>query len=66
MTVAKLLVAFDEILSIKQAVRQLPSAIDRLEREEARHFIVTRRNQPRAVLVSVSRYEQLLQLEAAA
>lgn len=62
---AELRVTFNEILPIKEAVRGLPRALDRLDREEAEHFVITRRNQPRAVLVGLERYEELLQAEAA-
>jgi prevent-host-death family protein len=53
-------VSLDEILPVKQAVRALPKALDRLERAEALHLIITRRNEPRAVLISLDRYERLL------
>ena len=60
----KLRVSFDEILSIKEAVRGLPRALDQLAAGEAGHFVITRRNEPRAVLLGVERYEQLLSAEA--
>jgi PHD/YefM family antitoxin component YafN of YafNO toxin-antitoxin module len=56
-------VSFDEILPIREAVRTLPRALERLDRDEAPHFVITRRNQPRAVLVAVARYEELLRAE---
>lgn len=59
----KLRVAFDEILPIKEAVRTLPRALDRLEAGEAGHLVITRRNEPRAVLIRLERYEELLQAE---
>lgn len=57
---SRLRVSLDEILPVKQAVRALPKALDRLERAEALHLIITRRNEPRAVLISLDRYERLL------
>jgi PHD/YefM family antitoxin component YafN of YafNO toxin-antitoxin module len=60
---ADLRVTFDEILPIKEAVRNLPRALERLDRDEAPHFVITRRNEPRAVLVAIARYEQLLRVE---
>jgi prevent-host-death family protein len=53
-------VSLDELLPIKQAVRALPGALDRLERAETPHLVITKRNRPRAVLISVERYERLL------
>lgn len=53
-------VKLDEILASKDAARTLPSIIDRLERDEAEHVVITRRNRPRAVLVKLERYEELL------
>lgn len=60
----KLRVAFDEMLPIKEAARSLPRAIARLEAGESGHYIITRRNEPRAVLLPVDRYEALLRAEA--
>jgi Antitoxin Phd_YefM, type II toxin-antitoxin system len=57
-------VTFDEILPIREAVRGLPRALERLDRGETAHFVITRRNEPRAVLLNVERYEQLLRAEA--
>ena len=56
----KLRVALDELLPAKAAARELPQALDRLDRGDVEQFVITRRNEPRAVLVSVERYEQLL------
>jgi prevent-host-death family protein len=58
---SRLRVSLDEIVPIKQAVRALPRALDRLERSETAHLVITRRNQPRAVLISLERYELLLE-----
>lgn len=56
----KLRVGLDEILPSKEAARALPQVIDRLESGEAEHFVITRRNEPRAVLLTVARYQELL------
>jgi hypothetical protein len=56
----KLLVALDEILPAKEAARALPKAIDKLVSGEAQHLVITRRNKPKAVLVTLARYETLL------
>jgi PHD/YefM family antitoxin component YafN of YafNO toxin-antitoxin module len=61
----KLRVGLDEILPSKEAARALPQAIDRLESGDAEHFVITRRNKPRAVLVTIERYQQLLSGRAA-
>jgi prevent-host-death family protein len=53
-------VRLDEFLSSRAAARELPQALDRLEQEEVEHLVITRRNRPRAVLITVERYEQLL------
>ena len=57
-------VRLDEILATKEAARTLPTALDRLDHGDAEHLVITRRNQPRAVLITVERYEQLLRAEA--
>lgn len=62
----KLRVGLDEILPSKEAARALPQVIDRLESGDAEHVVITRRNKPRAVLVTIERYEQLLSGGAAA
>lgn len=56
----KLKVSFDEILPSRAAARELPGALDRLEQGAAEHLVITRRNEPRAVLITVERYEKLL------
>jgi prevent-host-death family protein len=61
----KLRVALDELLPAKVAARELPQALDRLERGEVEQLVITRRNEPRAALVSVERYEELLLIEMA-
>lgn len=62
---SSLRISFTEILPAKEAVRALPRALDRLDRGEAQHLVITRRNKPRAVLVGVERYERLLAMEQA-
>jgi prevent-host-death family protein len=58
----KLRVSFDEILPSKTAARELPQAIVRLEQGQAEQLVITNRNVPRAVLITVDRYEQLLKI----
>jgi prevent-host-death family protein len=53
-------VRLDEILPSRDAARELPQALDRLETGEADQLVITRRNKPRAVLITVERYQQLL------
>jgi PHD/YefM family antitoxin component YafN of YafNO toxin-antitoxin module len=53
-------VRLDELLPAKIAARELPSALRRLECGEAQQLVITNRNEPRAVLITVARYEQLL------
>lgn len=62
----KLRVGLDEILPSKTAARELPQALDRLENGEAEQLIITRRSIPRAVLITLDRYEQLLHSSAQA
>jgi PHD/YefM family antitoxin component YafN of YafNO toxin-antitoxin module len=57
-------VRLNEILATKEAARTLPTALDRLDSGEADQLVITRRNVPRAVLITVERYEQLLDAEA--
>jgi prevent-host-death family protein len=53
-------VRLDELLPAKAAARELPQALRRLERGDAEQLVITNRNEPRAVLITVERYEQLL------
>lgn len=57
-------VRLDELLPSKAAARELPDGLDRLENGEADQLVITRRNQLRAVLITVDRYEALLRAEA--
>ena len=56
-------VRLDEIIATKEAARTLPSALERLDSGAADQLVITRRNVPRAVLITVERYEQLLEAE---
>jgi prevent-host-death family protein len=53
-------VRLDELLPAKTAARELPQALRRLETGEADQLVITNRNEPRAVLITVARYEKLL------
>jgi len=53
-------VRLDELLPAKTAARELPQALKRLESGDADQLIITNRNEPRAVLITVARYEELL------
>lgn len=53
-------IALDEIVSAKDAARGLRGVLDRLEQGTSEQFVITRRNRPEAVIVSVSRFEELL------
>jgi hypothetical protein len=57
---SELRVRLDELLPAKEAARTLPRQLERLEIGEVEHLILTRRNVPRAVLLTVERYEALL------
>jgi prevent-host-death family protein len=56
----ELRVGLDELLPIKEASRSLAQAVERLEREEADQLVITKRSRPSAVIVGLSRYEDLL------
>lgn len=56
----RLRIRLDELLPAKTAARELPRALRRLESGEAEQLVITTRNKPRAVLITVERYEQLL------
>ena len=60
---SELRVGLDELLPIKEASRSLAQAVERLERDEAEHLVITRRSKPSAVIVGLSRYEDLLRCE---
>jgi prevent-host-death family protein len=54
-------VRLDELLPVKTAAQRLPEAMRRLDNGEAEHLVITRRSEPRAVLITVTRYEELLE-----
>jgi hypothetical protein len=53
-------VRLDELVPTKAAARQLPQELQRLERGDVEQLVLTTRNVPRAVMVTVERYERLL------
>jgi prevent-host-death family protein len=53
-------IRLDELLPVKTAARELPQALRRLDSGEAEQLVITRRSEPRAVLITVERYEELL------
>jgi prevent-host-death family protein len=57
-------VRLDEIVPVKTAARELPQVLDRLSADDVEHLVITRRNEPRAVLLSVERYTALLSASA--
>lgn len=56
-------VRLDEILPTKQAARTLSKELERLERGEVDQLVLTTRNAPRAVIVSIDRYDRLTRHE---
>jgi len=62
----RLRIRLDELLPAKTAARELPRALQRLETGEADQLVITNRNEPRAVLITVDRYERLLRSAQAA
>ena len=59
-------VRLDEIVPAKTAARELPQVIDRLESGSVDQLVITRRNEPKAVLLTIARYEALLVPSASA
>jgi hypothetical protein len=57
-------VRLDEILPTKQAARTLPQELNRLERGEVEQLVLTTRSNPRAVIVSVDRFDELMRRES--
>jgi len=55
----RLRIRLDELLPAKTAARELPRALRRLESGEAEQLVITNRNEPRAVLITVERDERL-------
>jgi hypothetical protein len=58
-------VANDELLTVREAMRELNRLIDALERGELDKVVLTRRNQMRAVVVSLERFSELERRAAA-
>jgi multidrug resistance efflux pump len=58
-TQASLLVANDELATVREAIRELNRMVEALERGELNKVVLTHRNQIRAVLVSLERYAEL-------
>ena len=58
-------VSNDELATVREAMRELHRLLDQLEEGQLDKVVLTQKNQMRAVLVSVERYVQLEQGEAA-
>ena len=56
---ASLLVANEELATVREAMRELNRMVEALERGELDKVVLTQRNQIRAVLVSLERYVEL-------
>lgn len=52
-------VSNDELRTVRDAMRELNRLVDRLERGEAEKFVLTQRNQMRAVVISVDQFTRL-------
>jgi PHD/YefM family antitoxin component YafN of YafNO toxin-antitoxin module len=59
-----LTVSNDELATVREAMRELHRLLDRLDTGQLEKIVLTQRNQMRAVLVSVERYNQLEQRAA--
>jgi hypothetical protein len=53
-------IRLDEIVPSKEAARALPRQLDRLESGEVDQLVLTTRNTPRAVMVTVERFDELI------
>lgn len=60
------LVALEELVGLKEVQRRLPDLLASLEHGRVPHFILTRRSRPVAVLLALTRYEELLATENSA
>lgn len=60
-TPASLLVANEELATVREAMRELNRMVEALDRGELDKVVLTQRNQIRAVLVSLERYVELEQ-----
>lgn len=56
-------VSLDELLPVKTATRALSLYIDDVESGKHPHYVITRRGKPRAALIGMKRYEELLEAE---
>jgi hypothetical protein len=54
-------VSNSELCTVRDAMRELNRMVDRLETGESEKFVLTQRNQMRAVVVSVDHFAQLSQ-----
>lgn len=52
-------VSNDELRTVRAAMRELNQMVDSLERGEHEKFVLTQRNQMRAVLVPLERYTEM-------
>jgi PHD/YefM family antitoxin component YafN of YafNO toxin-antitoxin module len=60
-----LTVSNQELATVREAMRELHRLLDSLEDGQLDKIVLTQKNQMRAVLVSVKRYAELEQREAA-
>ena len=58
-SVAAVRVANDELVTVREAMRELNRLVDALERGELEKVVLTQRNQMRAVVVSFERFAEL-------
>lgn len=56
---AKVEVSNDELRTVRDAMRELNRMVDELERGESQKYVLTRRGQMRAVVVSVEYFARL-------
>ena len=56
---AKVEVSNDELRTVRDAMRELNRMVDELERGESQKYVLTRRGQMRAVVVSVEYFASL-------
>lgn len=62
---ADLRVSNDELATVREAMRELHRLLDQLDAGQLEKIVLTQRNQMRAVLLSVERYAELEQRQAA-
>lgn len=55
----KVEVSNDELRTVRDAMRELNRLVERLERGEAEKFVLTQRNQMRAVVLSIEQFSSL-------